>query len=330
VSSSTSSGRADMRIAVVIPCYKVTRHVLGVIAAIGPEVEVIYAVDDACPAKSGDWIESNNTDPRVRVLRNEVNRGVGGAVMAGYRQALVDGVDVVVKIDGDGQMDPALLPEFVAPILAFEADYTKGNRFFDLEGVRQMPPVRKFGNAGLSFMSKISTGYWDVFDPTNGYTAIHQGALRRLNLDKISQRYFFETDMLFRLNLARAVVLDVPMVAKYADEESNLKVGDVLFDFTKKHAQNFFKRLFYNYYLRGASVASVELPLGVAFLGFGGLFGLYHWWLAHVSGALTPLGTIMLSALSVLVGLQFVLAFLSYDISQVPQRPIVKSWGRRK
>ncbi|MGE8450846.1 MAG: glycosyltransferase family 2 protein, partial [Pseudomonadales bacterium] len=182
-----------MKIAVAIPCYKVTQHVLGVIRDIGPEVEKIYAVDDACPAGSGRFIEENNTDTRVRVLYNPENRGVGGAIVTAYKAAIADGMDIVVKIDGDGQMDPSLLPLFVRPLLRRQADYTKGNRFYRPESVQDMPPVRLFGNAVLSFMTKLSCGYWNVMDPTNGYTAVRTCVLAELPLDKLESRYFFET-----------------------------------------------------------------------------------------------------------------------------------------
>ncbi|WP_431476283.1 glycosyltransferase family 2 protein [Massilia eburnea] len=313
------------QIAVVIPCYKVTNHVLGVIAAIGPEVWRIYAVDDKCPEGSGDFIEKNNVDPRVVVLRNEVNQGVGGAVMHGYRQAIADGAGVIVKIDGDGQMDPSLVPDFVGPILRGEADYTKGNRFYDLEEIRSMPAIRLFGNAVLSFMTKISSGYWDLFDPTNGYTAIHVDVASHLPFDKISKRYFFETDILFRLNTLRAVVQDVPMDASYGDEVSNLKISKIVGEFLAKHIRNFSKRIFYNYYLRDLSIASVELPLGLLLLGFGSVYGLSHWLSAAREGTVTPAGTVMLSALPVLMGVQLILAFLAFDISSVPKTP----WHRR-
>jgi len=186
-----------MRVAVAIPCYKVTRHVLSVIGAIGPEVESIYAVDDACPEGSGGFIEKNNTDPRVRVLYHVENQGVGGAVITAYKAALIDGIDVVVKIDGDGQMNPALVPNFVRAIVRGKADYTKGNRFYRPESLRSMPWLRLFGNAGLSFVNKMSTGYWPIMDPTNGYTAIHTAVLRELPLDKLARGYFFESDMLY-------------------------------------------------------------------------------------------------------------------------------------
>ena len=170
----------ELTIAVVIPCYRVTNHVLDVIAKIGTEVSVIIAVNDCCPDDSGDFITKNCNDARVLVLRNQQNLGVGGAVLTGYRAAIGTGADVIVKVDGDGQMDPSLIPAFVAPIIAGEADYTKGNRFFDLEEIRAMPKVRLFGNAVLSFMTKHSSGYWDLFDPTNGYTAIHADVARYL------------------------------------------------------------------------------------------------------------------------------------------------------
>ena len=179
------------KIAVVIPCYRVKDKVLDVIKKIGPEVWRIYIVDDCCPEESGKYIKENCKDRRVQVLWNEVNLGVGGAVMTGYRKGLEENGKIFVKIDGDGQMDPSLLPQFVIPLLAGEADYTKGNRFYDFESLRQMPRFRIFGNAVLSFMAKLSTGYWDLFDPTNGYTAIHADTARLLQFEKISKRFFF-------------------------------------------------------------------------------------------------------------------------------------------
>ena len=315
---------AAATIAVVIPSYRVTRHILGVIAGIGPEVTRIYVVDDKCPDASGAFVRANCSDPRVTVLEHAENQGVGGAVMTGYRAAIDDGAQVIVKIDGDGQMDAALLPDFVAPILAGEADYTKGNRFFDLEQIRQMPAMRLFGNAVLSLMTKLSSGYWNLFDPTNGYTAIHADAARHLPFDKISRRYFFETDMLFRLNTLGAVVADVPMDAKYGDEVSNLKISKVVTEFAAKHVRNLAKRLFYNYYLRNMSLASLELPLGLGLLGFGTVYGLARWMGSAEHDVATPAGSVMLAALPVIMGVQLILAFLAYDIASVPTRPLHK------
>ncbi|MET7014115.1 glycosyltransferase family 2 protein [Uliginosibacterium flavum] len=318
--SMVSDKNNGERVAVVIPSYRVTRHILDVIEAIPPKVWRIYVVDDACPEGSGEFVRENAKDPRVHVLFNEENMGVGGAVMAGYRAAICDGASVIVKVDGDGQMDPALIPIFVAPILEGVADYTKGNRFFDLEAVRSMPKIRLFGNAVLSFMCKLSSGYWNNFDPTNGYTAIHAKVAKQLPFDKISSRYFFETDMLFRLNTFRAVVMDVPMAARYADEVSGLKIGKIVGEFMFKHCRNFFKRIFYNYYLRDLSVASVELPFGASLFVFGVLFGAFHWYESYVGGLQTPAGTVMVAALPVLMGGQLLLSFLAYDIASTPKQ----------
>ncbi|EPT6931453.1 glycosyltransferase family 2 protein [Cronobacter malonaticus] len=310
-----------MRVAVVIPSYKVKKHILNVIGKIGPTVQKIYVIDDCCPEGTGDYVLENNTDERVSVIKHEFNQGVGGAVMTGYHAAVNDGIDIVVKIDGDDQMEPALIPDFTAPIVAGEADYTKGNRFFNLDNISAMPKIRIFGNAVLSFMTKFSSGYWDIFDPTNGYTAIHADAIKHLPLNKISKRYFFESDILFRLNTLRAVVVDIPMDAKYEDEESNLKISRIIGDFLYKHGRNFFKRVFYNYYLRDMSIASIELPLGLFMLFFGLVTGSVNWIESIYSSIPTTSGTVMLSALPIILGLQLLLAFIGHDVSNMPKRP---------
>lgn len=307
-------------VAVVIPSYKVCDHILDVIDQIGPEVSRIYVVDDCCPDGSGSFVESNCRDERVIVIRHAENQGVGGAVMTGYKAAIDDGIEIIVKVDGDGQMDPGLIPDFVAPIAAGEADYSKGNRFFDLEQIRAMPTARLFGNAALSFMTKLSSGYWDLFDPTNGYTAIHRDVARYLPFKKISSRYFFETDMLFRLNILRAVVVDVPMDAKYGNEVSNLKITKIIGEFLVKHIRNFGKRIFYNYYLRDMSLASIELPIGLIMMFFGVVFGGYNWIESVKRGLPASSGTVMLASLPILMGLQLILSFVANDISAVPRR----------
>lgn len=327
VDTNTRAGIVQ-EIAVVIPTYRARNNILGVIKEIGPDVARIYVVDDFCPDGSGDFVAANCKDDRVSVIKHTENQGVGGAVMTGYKAAIEDGIDILVKIDSDGQMDPALIMNFVAPIVNGEADYTKGNRFFDLEKVRSMPKVRLFGNAVLSLMCKLSSGYWNLFDPTNGYTAIHADVARHLPFNKISRRYFFETDILFRLNTLRAVVVDVPMDAKYGDEVSNLKISKIIGEFFTKHVRNFSKRIFYNYYLRDMSLASIELPVGLVLLGFGSIYGGYHWVHSAQAGVPTPAGTVMLSALPILAGIQLLLGFVGYDVSSVPTRPFHRNFRR--
>lgn len=311
-------------IAVVIPCFKVTDHIEDVIASIPSCVSYIYVVDDSCPEGSGAHVEKAVKDPRVSVLKHDVNQGVGGAVVTGYKQALKNNVDIVVKIDGDGQMNPALIPDFLAPIIEGRADYTKGNRFYRVEDVVGMPFMRVFGNSMLSFLTKLSSGYWPIFDPTNGYTAIHRKALNALPLDKLSKNYFFESDMLFRLNTIRAVVYDVPMKAVYEDETSNLKIRKILFPFLKGHIKNLSKRVFYNYFLRDFSLASIEMLLGLPLLVFGVVFGVFQWLSSLSSGTEASAGTVMLSALPIIIGMQFILSFLHYDIYATPREPLKK------
>jgi dolichol-phosphate mannosyltransferase len=309
-------------VAVVIPCYKVSRQILELLSRIGPECSSIFVVDDACPEGTGALVETRCRDPRVKVIHHGENLGVGAAVMTGYRAALGIGARVIVKLDGDGQMDPRLLARFVAPILAGEADYTKGNRFYDLRNLGNMPPLRIFGNALLSFMSKLSTGYWNIFDPTNGYTAVHASVVRRLPLERISLRYFFETDMLFRLNTIRAVVRDIPMDPRYGDEESGLRISRTSLEFLFKHVRNFAKRVMYSYFLRDFSIASLELCAGSALALFGLGFGSYQWALSIQHDRVATTGTVMLAALPLLIGVQYLLAFLSFDTRSMPNEPI--------
>ena len=313
---------AGSKVGVVIPSYRVCDQILDVLRNIGSEVSRIYVVDDCCPDGSGDLVQSRCHDARVSVLRHDENQGVGGAVITGYRAALADGMEVVVKVDGDGQMEPSLIPDLIAPIVAGEADYAKGNRFFNPEDVRGMPKGRLVGNAVLSFMTKLSSGYWDLFDPMNGFTAIHRDVARHLPLDKISKGFYFETEMLIRLNTLRAVVVDVPMSAKYGDERSNLRAHRIAGVFLVKHLGFLLKRIGYNYYLRDLSLASIQLPLGLLLLLFGVGFGGYHWLESASAGLPASAGTVMLAAMPLLVGIQLVLAFIGYDIASVPRRPI--------
>ncbi|WP_426787282.1 glycosyltransferase [Xanthomonas campestris] len=318
----TDEASFEVRLAVVIPCYRVRTKVLDVLASIPAQVERIYVVDDHCPDASGTWVEEGCADPRVVVCRNPFNLGVGGATITGYRAAVADGMEIIVKMDGDGQMDPDALPELIGPIVRGEADYTKGNRFYDLAQIGRMPKMRIIGNAALSFLTKLSSGYWDIFDPTNGYTAVHASVVARMPLDKISRRYFFESDMLFRLNTIRAVVVDVPMDARYGDEVSNLSVRKIVLDFAIRHLRNFGKRIFYNYFLRDLSLASLELVAGVLFLFSGATTGVFFWLQSAQTGYFSSAGSVMLAALQVIVGIQLILGFLAYDIAAVPARTL--------
>jgi len=320
---------SDTKICAIVPAYKVTRHIDGVVRALFDQVEHVFVIDDACPDNSGKVLLDalGGHHPQLTVIRLEENQGVGGAVMAGYVAAVEQKFDILVKVDGDGQMNPSLIPVLVNPILCGDADYTKGNRFFDPESLHGMPRLRIFGNAGLSFLTKLSTGYWHVMDPTNGFTALHAQILPWLHLEKIDRRFFFESDMLFRLGLIGAVVQDVPMVSKYDNEESNLSVVSSIFEFAHKHLARLAKRLVYNYFLRNFSLGSLMLIASLPLIAFGLIFGLLEWRISVQSGVPATAGTIMLAAMPTLVGIQFLLTFLGLDMNR-PQLPPL--WKRLK
>jgi glycosyltransferase involved in cell wall biosynthesis len=272
-------------------------------------------------------IEGTSTDARVRVLFHKRNEGVGGAMLTGYRRALADGHDIVIKIDGDGQMDPLLVPQFVAPIALGAADYTKGNRFFNIEDTKGMPLTRLIGNGALSFLTKLSSGYWNIFDPTNGYTAIHRSVAKLIVERKIDKRYFFETDMLLHLYLLRAVVQDVPMAAVYGSERSNLRIGRIAFPFFIKNLKNALHRSFVQYLIRDFSLATLEAIVAFILLSFGLVAGSSFWLRSYVEGRAATAGQVMIAALPILSGMQLLLSALNFDMRNVPSLPYHKLFG---
>ncbi|MCI3132877.1 glycosyltransferase family 2 protein [Phenylobacterium aquaticum] len=306
---------------IVIPCYKVTDHIARVIAKIPAWVEGVVCVDDACPDGSGDFIAAEITDPRVRLVRLPENQGVGGATLAGYAEADRLGGRILVKVDGDDQMDLSYLGQLVAPILLGEADYTKGNRFTSVSHLQSMPRVRIFGNAALSFAAKVSTGYWNIFDPTNGFTAIEASVARRLMDRRVSRRFFFETDLLYHLGALRAVVRDVPIPARYGSEVSNLRISAIVGPFALKHVQNFIQRILGQYFVRDFNVATLEMLSGGALILFGLSYAL-HWLMVRVPGHAASAGVVMAAALPVIVGVQLMLQAMNFDVMNAPTRPI--------
>lgn len=303
-------------IAVVIPAYNPDEKLLAVIDGIDQKIRVVIVVDDGSTAKKSKHILGAIHDKRVTLVRHRKNQGVGAAMKTGYSQALSLGAVVVVKIDADGQMDPSIISSFVNPVIEGAADYAKGNRFHSLKSLQSMPKVRVFGNSILTILSKTSSGYWAISDPTNGYTAVSSRVLNLLDLNKLENRYFFESDMLFQLNLLDARVVDVPMSAKYLDEHSNLSVSKAIFEFPIKLGRNLIKRLFLIYFIRDFSLASLQLLLGVGLTVFGFSYGLFHYIDSASKNVATPTGTLILIAISLLAGLQFILAFMNFDIQR--------------
>jgi len=293
-----------MNIAVVLPAYNVKSHIENVVKAMPLFVNNIIVVDDKCPQETGSFIEELNLD-KVTVIFHKHNKGVGGAVVTGYKKALELNSDIVVKVDGDGQMNPANISKLIQPIIDNKADYTKGNRFVDLKALKQMPKVRLFGNSVLSFLVKVSSGYWDIMDPTNGFTAISKDTILGLELEKLSKRFFFESDMLINLNIQNCVVKDVSISAKYEDEESSLSVTKVLFDFPSKLFKGLLKRIFYKYYIYDFNMASIYMLLGFPLFMFGIIFGSVSWYSSFTTGVLASTGSIMIAVLPIILGVSF-------------------------
>lgn len=307
-----------MKIAVVVSCYRVSRHIEAVLSGIGDSVHHILVVDDCCPEGSGD-IAARLADPRIEVLRHPVNKGVGGAVVSGYRRALDLGCDVAIKMDGDGQMDPAELPRLIAPLRDNRADYAKGNRFLHSRELKAMPPIRLIGNSALSFLVKAASGQWGVMDPTNGYTAIHRRALEALELDRLSERFFFESDILIQLGIAGLPVADVAMPARYGTEASSLSVTQVMRDFPPLLLRGFVRRLLIRYFLGDFNIASLYLVIGLPLLLFGLGSGAVQWRDAIASGVTRTAGTVMLVAMPTILGFQLLLQAIAYDVQAAPR-----------
>ncbi len=309
------------RIAVVIPCYKVENEIVEVVRSIPDFVEGIILVDDKSPDRFVEQVEGL-ADDRVVLIRHESNQGVGGAMITGYREGLRRGYNILVKMDGDGQMDPQYLPALLRPLMKGEADYAKGNRWHDLNELPSMPVVRRLGNVALSFLTKVTSGYWRLFDPCNGYTAIRADVLRRIPLEHLSKSFFFETSMLVQLNVLSAVIRDVPIPANYGEEESTLKVGRILRQFPTALIRSWFSRLWHRYFIRDFGLISLCWLSGSLLSGWGLFFGGYKWLQSILTGVPTTAGTVMLAAMPFLMGFQLLLQACLLEVSLEPTKPL--------
>jgi glycosyltransferase involved in cell wall biosynthesis len=308
-------------IAAVIPAYRAAATVGAVIGAIGPEVGHIVVVDDASPDDLAAAV-AGSADPRVHLVRHPENRGVGAATLSGYDAAVALGAELLVKLDADGQMDPRAIPALVRPIAQGRADYTKGNRFLHAPELAAMPRARRVGNAGLSFWTKLASGYWPIFDPTNGYTALHAALLPLLDRSRIAPRYFFETSLLLELARLRAVVEDVALPARYAGEPSSLSQRRALGEFPPRLIAATWRRIVRQYFVQDFTTVSLYLVAGLVLLAFGGVWGAWHWALSIRDGVPATTGTVMLAVLPVILGVQLWLQAIAQDIGNVPTRPI--------
>jgi dolichol-phosphate mannosyltransferase len=308
-------------VAVVIPAFQAEKHIQQVICSVPDFVRHIVVVDDASTDRTADRVACLG-HPQVHLVQHQRNQGVGAAVLTGYEKSLSLGAEIVAKMDADDQMDPAYLRALIEPLVRGEADYTKGNRFLHFRQLGKMRLLRRVGNMGLSFLTKLASGYWNIFDPANGYTAIHASLIPWLSKERIAKRYFFETSMLLELSLMRAVVRDVPVPARYADELSRLSEFRTLLEFPPRLVQRMVLRILLQYFLRDFTACSLFLVMGLVLTAFGTAWGLYHWYLSVLTALPATTGTVMLAVLPIILGIQFLLQAAALDIQGVPHQPL--------
>jgi glycosyltransferase involved in cell wall biosynthesis len=307
-----------LTVAVAIPAFRAESTIGQVVATLPAFVDRVVVVDDASPDGTGAVL-AGLVDARLAVVRHERNRGVGGAMKTAFARCLELGVDVVVKIDSDGQMDPARLPALLDALVDTGCDYAKGNRFLDEHALRAMPRVRLFGNLALTFLTKMASGYWHVFDPQNGYVACRASILRRLDLEAVADDYFFENDMLVHLNILEGRVVDVPMPARYGDERSSMRISTVLGRFPWRLVDRLRKRIWRRYVVRDFSPVALFLFLGAPLMLAGVLFGAWAWYESARTGLVSSTGRVMLSVLPIVIGFQLILQAVLLDINSSPR-----------
>ena len=308
----------EHRIAVVAPCRNEAAHIAEVIRSMPDLVDHIIVVDD-CSTDNTVVVAEACGDHRVVVLRTESNQGVGGATIVGYEKGLELGSDVLVKMDGDGQMPAEYLPDLLDALVEKDFDYAKGNRFLAGESLGSMPKHRLWGNVALTFMTKLASGYWHVFDPQNGYTAIKSRPLRMLDLKKVHRRFFFENDMLIALNYHSSRVADVAIPSRYGSEVSDLNPVKIGMTFPFLLSRRFVRRIYERYVLRDFSPVALFLMMGAVLFCWGLGFGVYLWFETALTGRPTPTGTIMLSLLPLILGFQLLLQAIVLDIQNTPK-----------
>lgn len=311
-----------MIISVIIPCYNVAKHIEKVIGQIPANVNYIIAVND-CSKDETECILSRlqQENKRLVYLKHETNQGVGGAMLSGFRKALELECDIAIKMDGDDQMDHSNIHKLIKPIEEGLADFSKGNRFRDFKALRNMPAFRRFGNLGLSFLIKAASGYWNIFDPTNGFIAIHKTALQNLNFEKIHKRYFFESSLLIELYYANAVICEVPMKAKYGDEISGLSTSKALFEFPPKLFYAFVRRIVLKYFLFDFNIASFYILFGFPLFLLGSVYGIVNFIrYAFNTHSPAPTGTVVIPTLLIILGFQLLLSAANYDLTNYPKK----------
>jgi glycosyltransferase involved in cell wall biosynthesis len=307
----------DAVIGVILPAHNEAAHIADVIAGLPEWVRHVIVVDDCSTDDTCSAVEGLG-DSRVTLVRHEQNTGVGGAMVSGYKRGLELGCDILVKMDADGQMDVADLPRLIAPLTEGNAEYTKGNRFYVVNANRSMPQHRKFGSVVLTFMTKMASGYWHIFDSQCGFTAIRTGMLKMIDLDRIAKDYFFENDMLIWLNLIDARTVDVPIRTLYGSEVSGVSIGRVMWSFPPRLIRAWCFRTVRKYLFLDFGAIGALGFFGWVFTIFGAAFGTYYLVRSNVTGIPTPTGTVMVAVLPLIVGIQSLLQSFGMEVAASP------------
>lgn len=313
-------------IAAVVPAYKEERMIGVVISTMPDYVDHIVIVDDCSPDDTSGVVTAM-ADPRVTLIRHEENQGVGGAIITGHRAALELGSDVNVIMAGDAQMDPQHLPDLLDKVTDGGYGFAKANRFYSPESFHGMPGYRVFGNIVLSFVTKMASGYWNLFDPQNGYTAIRREVLERVPLDRVAKRYSFENDLLIHLNILQVPATDVPIPAVYGDEVSSIKLRRVIPELLHRLTVGFWTRIWYRYVLWSFSPIALLLFLGILLFVFG--LGVSIWLIFQIAAsAIATAATVMFAALPLMLGTQLLISALQLDIAASPSTPTYEPYPR--
>jgi dolichol-phosphate mannosyltransferase len=313
--------KKNKSIAVAIPYYNAANQIEKVIAGLPDFIDAIIIINDKSYEPLPLELIKKKCDTKTQLvfLENEINLGVGGATKKGFQYAIDHGFDIVIKVDADNQMDTSYLEKMLKPIISGKVKMTKGNRFRDTKSIKNMPIVRRIGNLTLSFLTKAATGYWNNFDPTNGFIAIKVSVLKKIDFSNLSNRYFFETSLIAELYFTGAKIKDIAMPPIYGDEKSNMQVWKMPVIFLVNLIKILFKRILKKYFLFDFNIGSLYILFGIPLFVFGVFFGLYEWWFYASRNIFAPTGTIMIVSLSIIIGFQLVLQAIQYDIFNAPK-----------
>lgn len=308
------------RIGVVIPAYNEEKLIAPTLETLPDFVDIVVVIDDCSSDGTSARVAAvQENDPRVRLLRNEVNQGVGASVVRGYNEVLAEGVDIACVMAGDAQCDPDYLHALLDKIVDEGWDMAKGNRFlYSSETVKQMPRYRQIGNIVLTILTKAASGYWSLFDSQNGYLAVRAEMLRRLELPRIARRYDLENSMLINMNIAGARVTDVAIPPIYGEEVSGIRLWKVLPRMMLTLLGGFFARIYRKYVIYNFHPIALFLYSGLLLMLWGIVFGVFAL-IGSLGDDSATTGTVMLSVLPFLMGFQLVLSGLVLDIQNEPK-----------